>query len=148
MPFRSEERKAEKQREREAAAAEKERRKQERANEERQRAFAKSPAGRARAAFDRGDDVFQFELDARRSETYTIPMWKTGAISRAEDGSAVLNSIAREGWRLVNGSFVFHETGAESRDKFMASGQHVAVQGTIVGYYLFARDEALRRSVG
>jgi hypothetical protein len=55
-----------------------------------------------------------------------------------------MNSIAREGWRLVNGSFVFHETGSESRDKFLASGQHVAVRGAVVGYYLFARNEARR----
>jgi len=52
----------------------------------------------------------------------------------------ILNSVCREGWDLVNGSFVFHELGSESRDKFMASGQNVAVRGTIVGYYLFERS--------
>lgn len=111
-----------------------------RAEQRRQQAFRDSPAGRARASFERGDALFQFELDVRNSTTYTIPMWKTGAITQATDASAVLNSIAREGWKLVNGSFVFHETGSESRDKFMASGQHIAVMGTVVGYYLFERD--------
>jgi hypothetical protein len=30
---------------------------------------------------------------------------------------------------MVNGSFVFVETGQESRDNFMASAQHLAVGG-------------------
>ena len=45
---------------------------------------------------------------------------------------------------LVNGSFVFVEEGQQSRDKFMSSGQNVAVKGTTFGYYLFKRNEALR----
>ncbi len=70
-------------------------------------------------------------------------MWKTGALTTANDPSDVLNSISHQGWDLVNGSFVFHETGSESRDKFMASGQHTAVKGTVVGYYLFKRSPEL-----
>jgi hypothetical protein len=117
---------------------------QRREEEKQAQAFWRSPAGRARTAFERGDQLFQFELDVLDSATFTIPMWKTGAITTATDASEVLNSIAREGWDLVNGAFVFHETGSESRDKFMASGQHVAVKGTVVGYYLFERNEELR----
>lgn len=116
----------------------------ERARAQQEAAFWASPAGRARTAFERGDALFQFELDVRDSQTFTIPMFKTGAITRAKGASDVLNSIARQGWSLVNGSFVFHETGSESRDKFMASGQHIAVQGTVVGYYLFRRDPESR----
>lgn len=108
-------------------------------------AFWASPGGQAREAFERGDAILQFELDVRQSQTYTIPMWKTGALTKANDPSEVLNSIVREGWTLVNGSFVFHETGSESRDKFMASGQHVAVRGVVVGYYLFERDSESKR---
>lgn len=117
---------------------------QERARAQQAAAFWASPAGRARTAFERGDAIFQFELDVRDSQTFTIPMFKTGAVTRAKDASDVLNSIARQGWSLVNGSFVFHETGSESRDKFMASGQHIAVRGTVVGYYLFRRDPEAR----
>jgi hypothetical protein len=46
---------------------------------------------------------------------------------------------------LVNGSFVFVEEGQQSRDKFMSSGQNVAIKGTTVGYYLFKRSEANRQ---
>ena len=42
---------------------------------------------------------------------------------------------------LITGSVVFHETGSQSRDKFMQSGQHIAVQGKVIGYYLFRRKE-------
>jgi hypothetical protein len=45
----------------------------------------------------------------------------------------------------LNGSFVFVEEGSQSRDKFMSSGQNVAVKGTTVGYYLFRRSEANKR---
>jgi hypothetical protein len=41
----------------------------------------------------------------------------------------------------VNGSFVFVETGQQSRDKFMSSGQNVSVAGATIGYYLFRRSE-------
>jgi hypothetical protein len=44
----------------------------------------------------------------------------------------------------VNGSFVFAEQGQQSRDKFMSSGQNVAVKGVVVGYYLFKRSETNR----
>ena len=55
---------------------------------------------------------------------------------------AKLNAVCGAGWELVSGSFVFVETGQQSRDKFIASGQHVAVSGTVMGYYLFKRNEA------
>jgi hypothetical protein len=36
--------------------------------------------------------------------------------------------------------------GQQSRDKFLSSGQNVAIRGTTVGYYLFRRCEENRRS--
>ena len=50
-------------------------------------AFLRTPVGQARAAFERGDHVFQCALDV-------------GA-----DTLRLLNAIAREGWELVSGSF-------------------------------------------
>jgi hypothetical protein len=65
---------------------------------------------------------------------------------RTSDPVWVLNSVCREGWELVNGSFVFVEQGQQSRDKFMSSGQNVAIKGEVVGYYLFKRCDANRRT--
>jgi hypothetical protein len=39
-------------------------------------------------------------------------------------------------------SFVFVEQGQQSRDKFMSSGQNVAIKGSVVGYYLFRSNHA------
>ncbi len=44
-------------------------------------------------------------------------------------------------------SYVFPELGSESRDKFMASGQQIAVKGTILGYYLFKRCDTNKREM-
>ncbi len=81
-------------------------------------------------------------------ETRAVTVAMHGAYSRPKstsDPTEILNSVCNEGWELVNGSFVFLETGSESRDKFLRSGQQIAVSGTILGYYLFKRCEANRR---
>jgi hypothetical protein len=104
--------------------------------------FFRSPAGQARVAYETGAHVFQYSIDVHKTQAVVVAM--VGAYARAEsttDPSAILNSVCTEGWDLVNGSFVFLELGSESRDKFMASGQQVAVKGSIVGYYLFKRCE-------
>jgi hypothetical protein len=108
--------------------------------------FLASPAGQARIAFERGDRVFQFEIDVKDTKAVVIPMMTAMTTSKTADPVEILNSVCHEGWELVNGSFVFHELGSESRDKFLASGQNVAVKGTVIGYYLFNRSEANRRA--
>jgi hypothetical protein len=132
--------------EREAAEAraKAERQEQERIERERQE-FLASPAGRARTAFERGDQLFQFEIDVKNTKAAVIPMITATTNTSTTDPVAILNSVCNEGWELVNGSFVFHELGSESRDKFLASGQNVAVKGTVIGYYLFRRCDANRR---
>jgi hypothetical protein len=62
----------------------------------------------------------------------------------ATDPSEILNAVCAQGWDLVNGSFVFVEEGSQSRDKFLSSGQNVAVKGSTVGYYLFRRCDENR----
>jgi hypothetical protein len=132
---------AQKQADREAKAREKLRRK-----------FFGSPAGQARVAFEGGAQVFQYEADVKAMKALVNFVGPTGGtetlLSRLAGGPvATLNTVADEGWELVNGSFVFLETGQVSRDKFMSSGQQVAVAGKVVGYYLFKRNEALKKHV-
>jgi hypothetical protein len=108
--------------------------------------FFASPAGQARVSFERGDQVFQYSLDVHRTNAVVLPM--IGAYTSPKsttDPSDILNSVCNEGWELVNGSFVFLELGSESRDKFLASGQQVAIKGSIIAYYLFKRAEANKR---
>lgn len=86
------------QRHREAAA----RQRQEEAEKARQ-AFLRTAAGQARAAFERGDHVFQYSLDVMNQQAIIIAMVGSTTSSRTADPTAVLNSVCREGWELLNG---------------------------------------------
>jgi hypothetical protein len=107
-------------------------------------AFFATPAGRARESFENGDRVFQYSINVMSQQAIIVAMVGSRTSSRTTDPSVILNSVCSEGWDLVNGSFVFVEQGQQSRDKFMSSGQNVAIQGAIVGYYLFRRAEENR----
>jgi hypothetical protein len=127
---------------REAAA----RREAERREKERQ-AFERTPAGQARAAFERGDHVFQYSIDVMNQQSIVHSMASlapTGVKTktRSKDPTGVLNSVCDEGWELVNGSFVFLEEGETSRKQALSSKVQSSVKGTVVGYYLFRRCEA------
>jgi hypothetical protein len=116
--------------------------------EREKKAFFRSPAGRARVAFDEGDHVFQCAINVMNQEAIIVAMVGSRTKKSTSDPVDVLNSVCHEGWEIVNGSFVFVEEGQQSRDKFLASGQNVATKGSVVGYYLFKRCEDNRRQVG
>jgi hypothetical protein len=105
-------------------------------------AFRNSPVGQARTAYERGDALLQLVFDVVKTQTYVVVMSRAGTTTHSSDPTVILNAVSREGWDLVTGSFVFLELGSESRDKFMRSGQQIAVWGTVLGYYLFRRSEA------
>ena len=126
------------------AAAEKAERERAEHREKVRQAFFATPAGRARLAFEAGDELFQFSIDVMNQKAIVVAMVGANTSKKATDPSAVLNSVSNEGWELVTGSFVFVEEGQESRDKFASSGQNVATKGTTVGYYLFRRREELQ----
>jgi multidrug efflux pump subunit AcrA (membrane-fusion protein) len=114
-----------------------------------QLAFAASTQGKARAAYERGDVIFQYSIDVMTQSAVVHTMASlapTGATTRTKktDAVGVLNAVASEGWELVNGSFVFVEQGQQSRDKFMSSGQQVATKGVTMGYYLFRRNPSAK----
>ena len=65
-----------------------------------------------------------------------------GAFSTDVAGSTMgsqspIESIESVGWRLIDTGYVYQQTLAESRDKFMASGQQEAYSGRILGIYTF-----------
>lgn len=98
-----------------------------------------SIVGLARRAFAQGDRVFQCTLSVMAQDAVVEAMVGTRVTQHAGDPNEVLNAICAEGWELVNGSFVFVPEGERSRDRFLASGQQVAVKGRTLGYYLFRR---------
>jgi hypothetical protein len=92
-------------------------------------AFFQSPAGRARLAFDRGQQLFQYELEIDRVEPTVIP-GPVGAPARVtEDAVDVLNSVVVEGWKLVDGKFFYVEPRG------------------LVGCYLFKRSKKRRQQM-
>jgi hypothetical protein len=105
--------------------------------------LARSPAGRARTAFERGDRIFQCSFDVMSQQAVIVKMVGSTTTKKTSDPTETLNAVSREGWELVTGSFVFIEEGQQSRDKFLASGQNVATKGPTMGYYLFKRNEAM-----
>ena len=129
--------------EKETRRLEKERTREAKAREKLKRDFFASPPGLARTAFEEGKQVFQYELDVQHVQAVVVAMSSaTGKRTRSSDPAEILSAVCDEGWELVNGSFVFLQTGASSRSKFLSSGEQVAVTGTTVGYYLFKRNEA------
>jgi hypothetical protein len=106
-------------------------------------ALARSPAGKARAAFERGDQVFQCSFDVMSQQPVIVIMVGSATTKKTNDTTETLNAVSREGWELITGSFVFVEEGQQSRDKFLSSGQNVATKGRTMGYYLFKRNETL-----
>jgi Protein of unknown function (DUF2510) len=118
-------------------ARERERQQTQQAREREQ--FLRTPVGQARIAFERGDHVFQYDHDVMSQQAVIVSMVGSTTSKKTTDPSQILNAVCNEGWELVNGSFVFVEQGQQSRDKFLSSGQNVAIKGTTVGYYLFRR---------
>ena len=136
---------AKEQQRREHAAA-KEDEKRTKAFEKAWNSFWNSPAGHARRAYRAGDQVFQYSIDVMNQQAIIVAMVGSKTTSTTADPTAILNAVAREGWEIVSADFPFVMTGQQSRDKFMSSGQNVAVAGTVLGYYVFKRCDANRVS--
>jgi hypothetical protein len=129
---------------REVVAAQREREKKARERDARRNAFFATPAGQARAAYERGDMLFQCSFNVMSQKAIIVAMVGSRVAQQTADPTVILNSVCHEGWDIVTGSFVFVETGQQSRDKFASSGQNVATSGETIGYYLFRRCEEHR----
>lgn len=92
-------------------------------------AFFQSPAGRARLAFERGQHLFQYELEIDQVGPTAIPGPLGTSPRTTEDAVDILNSVVVEGWKLVDGKFFY----VESRG--------------LVGCYLFKRSKKRRRQM-
>jgi len=118
--------------------AKKERKQREKEKRKREAAFAKTPAGQARAAKAAGMKIFQIDIPLSKTKASTVAMVGAFAHStKIEDYSSTIQAIENEGWHLDNVGYVYRITGSESRDKFLSSCQQEAVSGEIVGIYIF-----------
>lgn len=101
--------------------------------------FLASPPGLARTSRQRGDHLLQISLDLEDVESHVIAMDSAWSTRHATDVSEILNAVCTEGWDLHSFSTTFVNMGEISRDRFLASGQEVAVEGRLVGTYVFSR---------
>ncbi|MCV7204658.1 hypothetical protein H7J71_21845 [Mycolicibacterium peregrinum] len=103
-----------------------------------------SPQGRAVLAFKRGDEFLQMDIPHSSVTGFANAAFNTttkGTIHRQLTRTDLLGQIEEAGWRLEHADWVYVQTGQNSRDKFLASGQHVVVTGEVIGIYLFRRDD-------
>jgi hypothetical protein len=99
--------------------------------------WLKTPLGLATTAKEAGNGFFELELEIGSSNrnvsfgTADFGKYKKG------DFTGLLSQIEDIGWNLQHVGYYFMTTGETSRDKFLASGQNVAVKGKTMGVYLF-----------
>lgn len=108
-------------------------------------AYRESPQGKAAEAFARGDEFFQVEIPHSSITGFTNAAFNSttkGTIRRKLTRTDLLGQIEETGWHLTHADWVYIQTGQNSRDKFLASGQHVVVTGEVIGIYLLRRDES------
>lgn len=91
------------------------------------REFYRTPAGRARVAFERGQALFQYQLDVEQTEAIVIPGLRHQPPLETTDPVDVLNSVVAEGWKLANSEF-----------------HYVEMRGGMVGCYIFKRSPKRR----
>ena len=77
--------------------------------------FARTPQGRARAAWHAGDRLFQIALPLSETERTTsdhVPSHRLNLRPREHDHVTVLDAIEAEGWHLEHTGYVYRPTGA------------------------------------
>lgn len=90
-------------------------------------AFFETPAGRARLAYKRGHQLFQYELEVSGLSPTIVPGPVGSPPRETTDPVDILNSVTVEGWKLVTGKFL-----------------HSEVRNGAVGVYLFKRSQKRR----
>lgn len=113
-----------------------------------EKAFSQSPVGRARAAREAGDRIFQIDLPIERTARTVLSYLSYGAgggnvatKKQMTSMGQVLEAIEAEGWVLESADFIYKPTGSISRDKLLSSGQTAETTGEIIGIYLFRAVE-------
>lgn len=100
-------------------------------------AWLASPVGLATTAKENGNGFFELELEIGSSSRAVSFGSADFGSHKKQDFTGLLSQIEAVGWHLEHVGYYFMVTGETSRDKFLASGQNVAVNGKTMGVYLF-----------
>lgn len=108
--------------------------------QKREKEFVKSPAGKARQAYQDGQKYFQTTFDIEQVGKYFYSGADSVRIKEPEEpAGAILSAIEKEGWQLIQTGYVFRQTSQNSVEK-LSSGERTEIQGQTVGIYLFRRS--------
>ena len=100
------------------------------------RAYAASPVGMAQAAAEAGAVFFQTQMEVSRLDGAASFGAATASVQHVGRPD-LLGQIESFGWRLEDVGYVFVETGTTSTSRVMLSGEATAVNGMVLGIYLF-----------
>jgi hypothetical protein len=117
--------------------AELELKKKELGEQKRREEWLKTPLGLATTAKESGNGFFELELEIGSSNRSVSFGTADFGKHKKSDFTGLLSQIEDIGWNLQHVGYYFMTTGETSRDKFLASGQNVAVKGKTMGVYLF-----------
>jgi hypothetical protein len=123
------------ERERELAAA---------AAARQQAAFLASPIGQATTAKEQQQGFFEVQLTVGSSQRSTSVFDSAGSTSGSSttvSHAGTLAGIEAVGWRLEHVGYVFIITGESSHQRVFGSGDNIAVNGQMVGIYLFRNTD-------
>jgi len=116
--------------------------KEEQKQERLQQAWLATPVGLATTAKEHGNGFFELELEIGSSSRSVAFGSSDFGSHKKQDFTGLLSQIESIGWHLEHVGYYFMITGESSRDKFLASGQNVAVNGKTMGVYLFRNTGA------
>ena len=111
--------------------------------EKRHQAWLQTPLGLATTAKEAGNGFFEIELEIGSSKRNVSFGTSDFGSHKKSDFTGLLSQIEDIGWKLEHVGYYFMITGETSRDKFLASGQHTAVNGKTMGVYLFRNSESI-----
>jgi hypothetical protein len=110
-------------------------------------AFRASPPGQATTAKEQQQGFFEIQLvvgSSQRDSTIFGTNNTTVNKSRIVTHAGTLAAVEAVGWKLEHVGYVFMVTSESSRDKFLATGQQIAVSGQTIGIYLFRNVAAAK----
>lgn len=117
--------------------AEQDKKRKENAEQKKHQEWLRTPLGLATSAKDAGNGFFELELEIGSSNRSVSFGTADYGKHKKSDFTGLLSQIEDIGWKLEHVGYYFMTTGETSRDKFLASGQNVAVKGKTMGVYLF-----------
>lgn len=135
--FKSEEEKAAEQAERARVEAARASAQAEAAKQAAEKRRQSGPVGQAEVAKQAGLRFYEVQLDVGTTQGSATFGEATGSETRSSTHLGTLGEIEALGWQLEHVGYVYQVTGEETTDKFVTTGQRVAVSGKTVGIYLF-----------